>query len=166
MTQLIFFVGFIVAVLILASILKGKPHYPYVAASLLTKTETDFFRALTTALGTDHLIFPKMRLADIINVKSGMTRKGRQIALNRIWAKHIDFTVVAKDSLKVTWAIELDDSTHNLPHRQKRDSFVDQALKAAGIEIRHFKAQRSYDARTITDELFKRTPTLTPPPYN
>lgn len=165
-TQLILLVCFIVAVLILASILKGKIPLPYVRASILTPTEKEFFRALTTALGTNYMIFPKMRLADIITVKTGLSRKSRQIALNRIWSKHIDFVAVPKDSLEILWAIELDDSSHNTLPRQRRDAFVNQALKTAGIDIRHFKAQRSYDAQRIRDELFRRTPDPTPPPYN
>jgi len=156
LTPLFVLVAIVFAISIILSLLK-KPSkngfFPYVRAKLLSPAELEFFKALLSAVDDRQLVFPKIRLADILDIKKGLSKKSRQSALNRIWSKHVDFTIFSKDTLEVVYVVELDDASHNEKHRQSRDSFVDDAMKAANIEIRHFKVSRTYDPKQIAAEL-------------
>lgn len=101
-----------------------------------TKNELKFYRELvkeTTDLNL--VLFAKVRLADIIEPKD----KGKewQSQFNRIKSKHVDFVLCELPSVKPVMVIELDDSSHDRPDRQERDSFVDKAFSQAGIPILH-----------------------------
>ena len=112
------------------------------------------FFALLCATKNQYLVFPKVRLGDILDIQHGISWKRRNHAFNHIKSKHIDFLIVSRDTLKIVWAIELDDSSHNRPDRQWRDDFVDAALDAANIKIQHFKAKMAYNADEIAKVLF------------
>ena len=109
----------------------------------LTPAETIFFRALEQAVNDDLYIFPKIRLADLLAVSDGSENPSAHFA--RISQKHIDFTLVDRQSLIPLLAIELDDSSHDRPDRQARDAFVDAALQSAGLPILHVPTQQAYD---------------------
>jgi hypothetical protein len=101
----------------------------------------------------------KVRLADVIKVRSGMNETGWQSAFNRIQSKHLDFVVCNAKDLAVQYAVELDDQSHDRAKRQGRDEFVDKALQAAGVPIFHFSAKRSYAVAEVQKTL-SRTPTV------
>ena len=75
----------------------------------------------------------KVRLADIIKVNLNLQRSESQSAFNRIQSKHIDFVICKSDDMSIHSIIELDDKSYNQTSRQKRDAFVNNALKGAGI---------------------------------
>jgi hypothetical protein len=97
-----------------------------------------------------------------------------QIAFNRISRKRIDFAVCEAETMKVLYAIELDDSSHNRKNRQERDEFVNQAFAAAGLTLLHVDCKRGYSQQEMINVLFapmkqKRavsaaSPTLQPAP--
>ncbi len=60
-------------------------------------------------------------------------------AFNRIKSKHVDFLVCDRQTLEILSVIEVDDPTHHIANRKKRDLFVDSALKQAGIPCAHLK---------------------------
>lgn len=124
--------------------------YPYEKKKyLLTLAEKNFYSVLSLALkDTNYYICPKVRLADIISV--GKT-ESRQAHFNKIKSKHIDFLLCDKDSMVPLYAIELDDSSHQRESRVKRDTFVDNALEAAGLKFERFKVQNSYTVSDIKE---------------
>ena len=111
---------------------------------LFSPAERSFLGVLEQALGDQHRVMGKVRLVDVIKVRSGMNGKGRQSAVNRIQSKHVDFVVCHAKDLAVQYVVELDDKSHDRATRQGRDEFVDQALQAAGVPIFHFSVKRSY----------------------
>lgn len=120
-------------------------EYPYERqAALFTPAERSFLGVLQRALGDEHQVFGKVRLADLIKVKRGLGNSSRQIALNRITRKHVDFVLCSAHDLSVVCAIELDDSSHKKASRQRRDDFVDKAFGAAGIPLLRFPVKQSY----------------------
>ena len=129
------------------------PTFPYQReAHLFSLAERSFLGVLEQAVGDQYRIMGKVRLADVIQVRFGMTGKGRQSAFNRIQSKHVDFVVCHAKDLAVQYVVELDDQSHDRATRQDRDEFVDQALQAANVPIFHFSAKRSYavaDVRTV-----------------
>lgn len=157
-------VGVVVAVLLLAAVSLarlGRQDLPYVAApALLTAAERNFFFVLRQAVAADFQLFAKVRLGDIIQVQSGVSGKRRFAALGRITSKHADFVLCDPRSFAASLVIELDDRSHALPARQKRDQFFDAALKAAAVPVLRVPVRRAYAPdeirRLVQDALSER----------
>lgn len=152
MKNLLIAFGFIVLLGIVAIIAKrlkgfGKRGLPYRRKDLLSPAELNFFRVLSQVIGDECLITFKVRLADILAVRSGTSE--RQTAQNKINCKHVDFLICDKTELSAKFAIELDDKSHDLSSRIDRDDFVNDAFEAAGIPLVRVPVKRSY----ATDEL-------------
>ncbi len=155
--------GILIAFIIIVAVAKyflspgGRKtnDYPYQKETVLfSPAERSFFGVLEQAVNNRLRIMGKVRLADVVKVKSGMTQSARQGAFNRIQGKHIDFVACDPSTLSVQFAIELDDRSHNNSNRQKRDEFVDKVLQAAGIPIYHFTAKQTYSVEDIRNTLF------------
>ncbi len=129
---------------------RGEPSFPYTRASaLLTAGERAFARVLYQAVGADFQICPKVRLADVIVVRPGVSPKHRNASFARICSKHLDFVLCHPETFEIVAIIELDDRSHGAPSRRERDAFLDRAITAAGLPILHMPAQRSYSARKL-----------------
>jgi len=128
-------------------------EYPYYTRKyLLTKAERSLYEVLRLVLGDYNVVlFTQIRLADLIKVRGGT--KHRQAHFNRIQSKHVDFVVCEKEYLQPLMAIELDDSSHSRSRRVARDSFVDNALTAAGLPLLRVKAQRTYSVKALAEQL-------------
>jgi very-short-patch-repair endonuclease len=130
---------------------------PYEKEPLLfTPAERSFLGVLESALGDKVRIFGKVRLADVIKVKSGLSGSARQQAFNRIQGKHLDFVACDLKDLSVRCVVELDDSSHLQARRRDRDEFVDQALSAAGVPVLRLPVKRAYSARDIRTAILER----------
>ena len=149
----IFVVFVIVAVVFKILLAKGKQgpqDYPYEKElALLSPAERSFLGVLEQAVNGRYRFMGKVRLADVVKVKTGMSRSAWQNAFNRIQSKHLDFVACDPATLMVQFAVELDDETHSQSKRQERDEFVDKALQAAGIPIFHFIAKRGYSVQDV-----------------
>jgi hypothetical protein len=121
--------------------------------ALLTPAERSFFGVLQQALASEHQIFAKVRLADIVRPVRNLNRGGWQSAFNRISGKHVDFVLCDPANLSVLGVIELDDRTHEKFERGVRDSLVDSALANAGIPILRVSARQSYSSTQIREQV-------------
>ncbi|MBD2109558.1 DUF2726 domain-containing protein [Nodosilinea sp. FACHB-13] len=90
---------------------------------LFTQAETTFYHALQNATQSQYLVFGKVRVADVLKPQTD-NRGDWQRAFNKISAKHFDFVLCDRASLKVLAAVELDDSSHQRVDRVKRDDFL------------------------------------------
>ena len=92
----------------------GSVGFPYQPAKTLFSTaERSFLGVLDQAVGSEHRVFGKVRVADVATVKPGLGNSARQGALNRIAAKHFDFVVCRASDLAVVCAVELNDKSHS-----------------------------------------------------
>lgn len=133
--------------------LKRKLTLPYLKKeSLLTAAEKNFYLALSEALKDNYLIFPKVRLADIICLPI-LRGSNYYYYLNKIIAKHIDFLICDKKSIKPILIIELDDTSHLSYKREKRDTFINEISKAAELPILHVKNAKNYDYIKVNNEI-------------
>ena len=133
---------------------QGAQNYPYEKEqALFSPAERSFLGALEQADNGRYRFMGKVRLADIVKVKSGMNKSAWQNAFNKIQSKHVDIVACDPASLSVQFVIELDDSTHSQSKRQNRDQFVDNTLKAAGIPVVHVTAKKSYSLQEIESVL-------------
>lgn len=130
---------------------------PYRAAeSALSPAERSFYGVLRQAVGTNYEIFAKVRLADVIHVKDGLSARRRYAAFGRISSKHVDFILCERGTFRIAGVIELDDSSHQRDDRRRRDEFVDSALAAAAIPVLHLPARRAYSAVEIREQVADR----------
>jgi very-short-patch-repair endonuclease len=120
---------------------------------LFSPAERSFFGALERAVGVEYRVFGKVRLADVIRPRRGLSNNARTSARNRIDRKQVDFILCDSKTLEVQVVIELDDSSHSQASRRERDEFLDKALAAAGVPIVHIAAQRSYVPAEIRDKI-------------
>lgn len=143
---------------LLKLLLSGKaPVKPFPFQSqgkLFSPAERSFLGVLDQILGDSLRVFGKVRLADVIKTKSGLSASARQSAFNQIQSKHLDFVVCDPSDLSIQFAIELDDSSHKKPNRQSRDAFVEQALSAAEIPLFRFPVTKSYSIEQIRNTIF------------
>ena len=103
----------------------------YRPKELLTRRELqEYYKLKQYADERGWLICPKVRLYDLIEPKNSKN----QTLVNKIQSKHVDF-VLSDRNMNVIGVLELDDSTHDRPDRQQRDSFVRDALEGAGITM-------------------------------
>jgi hypothetical protein len=114
---------------------------------LLSRAERSFYEVLHRAVAPDLVVFPKVRLADVVKVRKGT--EGWQGHQNRINAKHVDFLLCTCVTLSPALVVELDDSSHERADRQTRDAFVDGAMAAAGLPILHVPARSQYNPAEI-----------------
>lgn len=157
MGWLVFLIVLIVLLVVLAIVAaKLKSHgqppsdFPYIKNEVLfSPAERSFLGVLEEAVGTDYRIFGKVRVADVVTVKSSRNRGAWQRAFNRISAKHFDFVLCSQGELTVVAAIELDDKSHQQRKRQERDSFLADLCKAAALPLVQVPAQRAYSVHDI-----------------
>lgn len=139
----------VVVALLCLNWLKKSVQYPYEKiSSLATKTELKFFHVLKTAASDRFVIFGKVRIADLLKVRSGSTN--RMSWQNKINCKHIDFVFCDPETLEIIVAIELDDPSHEKEDRIKRDEFVNKAFEDAKLPILRVKTKKDYDVKAIS----------------
>ena len=125
-----------------------NPNY-FERRPILTEGEMRYFPILRTAIEARwFLLFAKVRLADIVTVKSDALKRYPNVDKDEWWkipenreimSKHVDFCVCASDTLKVSLIIELDDKSHDDPDRIKRDKNIDAIFTECKIRIMHLK---------------------------
>lgn len=115
---------------------ESTEEFPYIKTYLLTKNEWAFYKAIKPIADKYKLhIIAKVRIADIVSVKKGLSNKERSSAFNRIKSKHFDFLLCNPQNLAVKAAIELDDSSHDEIDRQQRDYFVDKLCEIIKLPL-------------------------------
>ena len=154
--------GVAILFVIIAAVIKalmarqGAVSFPYAKQpTLFTPAERSFLGVLEQAVGNQHRVFGKVRLADVIRVQ-GIAGKKRQSAFNRIQSKHLDFVVCAANDLSIQCAVELDDRSH--AKRKARDQFVDNAMWAAGVPLHRVPAKGAYSVQEVRDMLNPKKP--------
>lgn len=139
----------VVAMLILVALRQEAPAasngHPYqMEKALFTPAERSFFGVLSQVVGDRAQVLGKVRVADVITPKKGLSRSDWQKAFNKISAKHFDFLICNKDDLSVLCAVELNDSSHASKSRQQRDRLLDGACQSAGLPLIQVPARAAY----------------------
>lgn len=123
-------------------------YYPYRARPILTKREYGFYLLLQReAARRNLLICPKVGVKDLLEVTS---RRNYMKYFHKIAQKHVDFVVCDRE-LRVLFALELDDGSHDSKEAAKRDQFKNRAFKAAKVPLKRI---REFDEASVR-ELFR-----------
>lgn len=120
---------------------------------LFSAAELRFLAVLDQAIAPGQRILGKVRLADLLFVKPGLNPKARQLALNRVAQKHVDFVVCSGPALIPICAVELNDSSHNSSAARRRDEFLSSVFSQVGLPLLVVKAARSYSVEAIREQL-------------
>jgi len=127
--------------------------YPYEPTKFLfSAAERSFLGVLDQAVGPEHRVLGKVRLADLAKVKPGLTKSARQGALNRVAAKHLDFVVCRASDLSVVCGVELNDRSHASQRAQKRDELVAQVCRAIRLPLIMVAAKQAYSVQEVREQ--------------
>ncbi len=123
---------------------KKKPY-------LLTIPERKFYTKIQNIIPDDYIVFPQIVLSSITQVNSEKQRFWQ--LFNKIRSKKIDFVIFSTPYYVPVLAIEYDDSSHDKPKRQKRDSFVNDVLYSADITVKHIKYNDNINLNELCAEI-------------
>lgn len=109
-----------------------QPRYSYRGKrTIMTRAEADLYKKLVHAF-PDLIFVPQVHLSALFDHK--IKGQNWNAAFRHINGKSVDF--VALDSkLNVSFAIELDDYTHNRPERIVRDKEVNSIFQFADVPL-------------------------------
>lgn len=128
----------------------SKTGFPYVPAkALFSPAERSFLGVLDQAVGPEHRVFGKVRVADLASVRLGLSTAARQGALNRVAAKHFDFVVCRASDLSVVFAVELNDSSHSSKRVQARDELLTKVCGAISLPLFQVPAKHAYSVQEL-----------------
>jgi hypothetical protein len=130
---------------------KDRPSYKS-RGGPLTPPEAQFYLALAHAVYPELIVFPKIRIADIITPEARYNSSEWFSAFGRIKAKHVDFVLCKGTTLETVAVVELDGLSHESVNQMKRDEFVNEAISSCGIHVLRVPQQTSYsipDARRM-----------------
>jgi hypothetical protein len=166
MTLLLIVLLIFFAIVIFAAIAKqhsgNTDGFPYQKSkSLFSPAERSFLGVLEQAVGSEHRVFGKVRIADVANVKTLGNRSAWQRAFNRISAKHFDFVICKASDLTVVCAVELDDKSHQQGKRKERDNFVSGVCQAISLPLLQVPAQQAYSLQELKTKV---SLAINPPP--
>ena len=134
--------------------LPESPDYPYVRESaLLNAYEQSLHDALISVLDDQYRVFAKVGLANILSIDPELPDRGLASALERIEREHVDFVLCETDGTGILGVIQLDPYTHQPDGRRRHDTFIDLALKAAGVPVVRMPIKEIYSEHELRVEI-------------
>ena len=105
-------ISLVVIVAMLASRLNDNSFpFPFDRkAALFTPAEKNFQNLVEQALGERYRIINRVKLADIVSIRNGVSSRAGQTAVNNANSKYLDFVICERDSMKLLGVIDLVDT--------------------------------------------------------
>lgn len=154
------FLLLMVFVVLMIRAARGRPPRPIALPNqtrryFFTRPEQRFFSQLVKAvrqISPSLTVFSKVRMGDLLIMTKGTTGRSYWAAWGRISQRHADFVILRPipdseepGALEPVLVIELDDASHELEHRRRRDTLVDAIYAHAGLDIIHVPVAPHYD---------------------
>ena len=138
-------ISLIVIVAMLASRLNDNSFpFPFDRkTALFTPAEKNFQNLVEQAMGGKYRIINRVKLADIVSIRNGVSNRAGQTAANNANSKYLDFVICERDTMKLLGVIDLVD-TQGKGYKVKKDWFVSGALEAASIPHIRIKVKPNY----------------------
>jgi hypothetical protein len=111
--------------------------------ALFTPAEKNFQNLVEQAMGSRYRIINRVKLADIVSIRNGVSNRAGQTATNNANSKYLDFVICERDSMKLLGVIDLVD-TQGKGYKIKKDWFVSGTLEAAAIPHIRIKVKANY----------------------
>ena len=124
----------------------------YLRQFLLTQDESRFYKQLRIAAGKYFLVHAKVRVEDVISVRKGLPTKEWMRARGYVKSRHFDFVLITAAG-EIFCAIELDDSTHDRPDRQRADEIKNELAATVGLKLLRFESGRDYSPEFIASQI-------------
>ena len=143
-------IGLIVIVALLASRLNDNSFpFPFdKKETIFTPAEKNFQNLVEQAMGSEYRIINRVKLSDVVAVRSGISTKAEQVAIKNADKKYVDFIICDRNSMKLLGVIDLVD-TQGKGYKIKKDWFVSGVLEAASIPHLRIKVKANYTVNEI-----------------
>jgi hypothetical protein len=105
----------------------------------MTRAEDEFFLKLERAVDERYYVFPQVHLSSLLDHHVDGQDWG--YAFRHINGKSVDYVLCSHETLQPTYAIELDDYSHEKSDRRKRDKEVERIFEEANIPLVRFKSK-------------------------
>lgn len=144
----------LLAVLICVSVLAvklndNKVDFPFAGKKqLFTSAERQFLHLIEQSVGNEFRVLCRVKLTDLLSLRSNTDRKVANSALLRAGSKQLDFVLCDRNDMTPVMAIDLVFGLGKDGHNTQRDFFVSGALDTASIPHVRIKAKGGY---TVTD---------------
>jgi hypothetical protein len=150
-------ISLIVIVAMLASRLNDNSFpFPFdKKESLFTPAEKNFQNLLEQALGGKYRIINRVKLADIVTIRNGVSSRASQKASTNADSKYLDFAICDRETMKLCGVIDLVD-TQGKGYKIKKDWFVSGALEASSISHIRIKVKTNYTVDEIRACIYSR----------
>jgi hypothetical protein len=126
---------------------RDLPYKP--RQSLLSRGELAFYQVLRRSLRGSFGISIKTRLADIVECPRNLWDSPGGW---RVSQKHVDFVLYDRNTTRIVAVIELDDRSHFTAERQRRDRFLNEVLKVAGVTLLRVRAAARYRVADLREQ--------------
>lgn len=115
----------------------GEPYHYSRKNALMTNAERRFFELLVEMAADKFFVFPQVHLTALLEhkVENGQWWDAAFVHIN---GKSVDYVICDRQSLCPLVAIELDDWSHELEHRKKRDIEVERIMTEAKVPLVRF----------------------------
>ena len=135
---------------------RAKP--PYVRRkALLNGAERSFAGTLESVLPEGIRVMAKVRLADVVQPRTGLSTAERAKSWNRLNQRCVDFLLVRRDDFAPVGAIELEPEEDKSTRGPNRDESVAEVCRIAELPLIRFPASDVYSPsevrRKITEAL-------------
>jgi hypothetical protein len=147
----------LLAVLICVSVLAVKLNdsklaFPFaVKKQLFTAAERQFLQLIEQAVGDEFRVMCRVKLIDVLSLRSNTDKKVANSALLRAGGKQIDFVLCDRKDMTPIMAIDLVFGIGKDGHNTQRDFFVSGALDTASIPHVRIKAKGGYSVTEIRE---------------
>ncbi|MEH8016704.1 DUF2726 domain-containing protein [Rheinheimera muenzenbergensis] len=127
----------------------GNPFPLQKKSSLFSPVERSFMQLLEKAVATEYKILNRVKLADVMELKGGISGKTRASTMLKLNAKYLDFVLCDPADFSVVAVLDLVNNSSKEGHKAVPDWFVNGALDAAGVPYLRMKIKAGYTAADI-----------------
>lgn len=128
-------------------VFKNNTYAYTVKPLLMTQTEAGFFRKLEQAVKERYYVFPQVHMSAILD--HHVKGQDWNYAFRHINGKSVDYVLCDLETLQPTYAIELDDYTHDRADRRDRDKEVERIFEAAHLPLVRFRNKDVTEAEIV-----------------
>ena len=127
----------------------GNPFPLQKKTTLFSSVERSFMQLLEQAVGNDYKIVNRVKLADVMELKNGLSAKTRASTMLKLNAKYLDFVLCDPNDFSVVAVLDLVNNTSKAGHKAAPDWFVNGALDATGVPYLRMPIKNGYTAADI-----------------
>lgn len=133
--------------------LRSAPYDYRPRESLISPTEHSFYDVLSSVVGSDLLVFAKVRVADVLGPAPGLSRGEKKRAHNAIAARQFDFVLCDPEDLTIVCGLVLDYGSHNRKRSPVEHEFLAAACESGRFPYIRVNVREGYTRAGIESSL-------------